>query len=296
MNKILLTLAKFVITVLCISNYSHAAPTHFAVEKQGKGPAIIFIPGLNTPGSVWNDTVEQYKTQYETHTITIKGFSASLNALSGEQAPTLAMLRDDIIRYIESENLNKPILVGHSLGGFLSMWIAAEKPELIRSQVLIDSVPYFAAITNPMATPESMKPMAEQMRAQISATTDVAMRSQFAKQMATGMTKNKAFHEQVAQWSVDANPAMTAQAMYDMQLTDLRKDINNIKAPTLILGAWIDYQKFGATKASIQMNFETQYQNLDNKTITLSDDAKHFIMLDAPNWMWTQMDSFLKQS
>lgn len=288
MKKIILTLATLLLPLFTLAN-----PNHFIVEKSGKGPAMILIPGLNTPGTIWNDTVKQFAGQYQTHVITIKGFAAELALPAEQKAPSLKEIRDELIQYIKQQKLDKPIVVGHSLGGFLAMWIAAEQPSLIGSQVIVDSVPYFSAITNPMATPETMKPMAEQMRAQISATTDLTMRTQFAKQMATGMTKNPDFHEQVAQWSIDASPAMTAQAMYDMQLVDLRQEISKITTPTLILGAWIEYQKFGATKESIQMNFETQYQALPRKTITLSDDAKHFIMLDSPQWLWKQMNDFI---
>lgn len=49
-------------------------------------------------------------------------------------------LRDELIAFIERESGGRPaMLVGHSLGGFLSLMVAAERPDLARGVVLLDS-------------------------------------------------------------------------------------------------------------------------------------------------------------
>lgn len=49
-------------------------------------------------------------------------------------------LRDQLLQFIEAESPGQPVhLVGHSLGGFLSMLAACRKPALAKSLVMIDS-------------------------------------------------------------------------------------------------------------------------------------------------------------
>ena len=93
-----------------------------------------------------------------------------------------------------------------------------------------------------------------------------------------------------------SDPKMTAQAMYDMYVTDLRDDIAAIKTPALVLGSWIAYKNFGATRDSVTQVFTSQYQQMPHTQIKVSDTAKHFIMLDDPEWMLSQFDQFLQTS
>lgn len=49
-------------------------------------------------------------------------------------------LRDELLHFIEAEAPGQPVhLVGHSLGGFLSLLAACRKPALARSLVMLDS-------------------------------------------------------------------------------------------------------------------------------------------------------------
>ena len=40
---------------------------------------------------------------------------------------------------------------------------------------------------------------------------------------------------------------------------------------------------------------EEQFAKLPQKTIRVSDTAKHFLMLDEPKWFFAELDTFLKQ-
>ncbi|HEU4460145.1 MAG TPA: alpha/beta fold hydrolase, partial [Methylibium sp.] len=49
-------------------------------------------------------------------------------------------LRDELIAFVERQSPGEPaVLVGHSLGGFLGLMLALERPELARGIVLLDS-------------------------------------------------------------------------------------------------------------------------------------------------------------
>ena len=50
------------------------APKVIDVKVTGHGQPVILIPGLATPGAVWDDTVKHLQDKYECHVVTIAGF------------------------------------------------------------------------------------------------------------------------------------------------------------------------------------------------------------------------------
>src|SRR6201990_3591494 len=124
----------------------HAAVAPFAVRTVGHGPPIVFIPGLSSPGSVWDREVTQLAARYTCYVLTLAGF-AGQPAMPGE--PFLPRERDAILAYIRTHHLDKPIIVGHSLGGFLAYAIAAEAPSEIGGVVAIDGLPFAPALADP---------------------------------------------------------------------------------------------------------------------------------------------------
>lgn len=285
--KKLMTLI-FAVLAVC----AQAAPS-FKVDVRGNGKqAIIFIPGLTCPGAVWDETLANLKEKYTCHVLTLPGF-AGQPAVNYDQY--LVSLRDEIIAYIKTNNLKKPIIIGHSLGGFLGLSIASTQPDLVSSMIIVDSLPFLGATQDPNATPETVKPMAQKMRDQMAnATPEQTKESQ--KYFLPGMVNNKEKMQIISQWGIESDAKSVAQAMYELQTTDLREDVAKIKAPALILGAWVAYKQYGSTKESTTKIFETQYAKMPNKKIVLSDVGKHFLMYDDPQWFYDQVNGFLKNS
>ena len=135
MRTILMTLVLFVVA----APPSGAADSAFSVQKVGKGQPIILIPGLLSSGAVWSSTVERYKDRYELHVLTLAGFAGQPPLDSDAFLP---IVRDAIVRYIRDQKLDRPVIVGHSLGGFLGFWIAATTPDAVGGVIAVDGVPF----------------------------------------------------------------------------------------------------------------------------------------------------------
>src|SRR5687767_14653822 len=105
------TLAVLIATVVPAVAAEPVMP--FKAVVVGRGPAIIFIPGLNSSGAVWDAIVKGLEDRYTCHILTLAGFA-------GEPAidpPYLPTIRDAVLRYIQERRLGRPVIVGHSLGG-----------------------------------------------------------------------------------------------------------------------------------------------------------------------------------
>ncbi len=57
--------------------------------------------------------------------------------------------KNEIANYIKINKIEKPILIGHSMGGGLALAIAADYPELIEKIVVVDALPCLSALMDP---------------------------------------------------------------------------------------------------------------------------------------------------
>lgn len=268
-----------------------AQPLHpsFDVQVTGRGPAIVLIPGLLSSGEVWDTTVERYKDRYTLHVLTLAGFGGP--APIG--APFLPRVRDEIIRYVQANSLDRPILVGHSLGGFLSFWIAATAPELVGGVVAVDGVPFLPALMNPAATADGAKAQGEQIRTMYAAFTTDQLVSQ-SRMALTTMITAPADVERALAWVRVSDPATAGIAVAELMSTDLRRDVAAITAPALLIGA------SGAAPEAMQPAFQKAYElqvaAAPKARVIMATSARHFIMLDDPAFLFAALDAFLAGS
>jgi len=263
----------------------------FKVTVIGKGKPIILIPGLSCSGDVWSQTVDSLKNNYECHILSLAGFS--------NQKPIdldkgyLPIIQEKISEYIENEMEEKPIIIGHSLGGFLALSIANSKPNSLKTVVIVDSYPFLSLIFNPNATTKSVIPQANQMKEYMISSSDSLYSSQQRLTLKTMITDSLNI-EKALKWSLESDRKTTAQAMFEIMTTDLRNELNNIKVPILVFGSWYGYKDYGVTKESVYANLKNQYSEAENCKFKVADKAKHFIMLDKPVWFINELKIFLK--
>jgi pimeloyl-ACP methyl ester carboxylesterase len=268
--------------------FAQAPAPSFHVDITGKGKPMILIPGFASSGQTWDSTVARYKDRYECHVLTLAGFAGQPRI----EAPFLETVRKDLAEYIRKNKMDKPVIVGHSLGGFMALWLAAKEPDLVGPLVIVDSLPFLAAVMQPGATVESVKPMAENMRKTFSGPPTEATEKQ-AEASVKSMVTGTADYEMIREWGRKSDRIAEGNAMYDMMTTDLRDDVSKITAQTLVIGTWIGYKQYGVTREQVEKNFRDQYAKLKNFQLVLSDKARHFVMLDDPEGFFAATDAFL---
>lgn len=265
-----------------------ADPVSFRVEVTGSKdkPAMILIPGLSSSGEVWRETVAHYQDRYQCHVLTLAGF-AGVPRVTGE-GPMLARVRDELAAYIREKKLTRPVIVGHSLGGFVAMWLAAKEPELPGPLVIVDSLPDIAGVYPPTMNAAKMR---DTMAGQTAEQNEKFLRN---SPMYQTMVEKKEHQELLLDWGLKSDRVAVAQAMYEMLTTDLRDAITEVRTRSLVLGTWIGMKSM-ATRESILQTFDAQYARLPNRKLVLSDVAKHFIMYDDRDWFFAQVDEFLRE-
>lgn len=264
------------------------APLDITVETLGKGRPVLTIPGLNSHASVWRETCDALPN-VQCHLVQLPGFAGAKPA---EHEAFLDEMTRQVLAYARQNGLAQPAVIGHSLGGALALKLALAEPDAIGPLVIVDSLPFFAAAMNPVATVESVKPMAQGMRQQMLASDDAIYRQQAAASV-QNMAHDAARVEELVKWGEDSDRATTTQAMYELMTTDLRGELGAVRSPTLVLGAWAAYAAFGQTQDATRAIFENQYAALPGVRIELSEGGYHFLMWDDPQWLRTQVGEFL---
>jgi pimeloyl-ACP methyl ester carboxylesterase len=266
------------------------AQTFFTSEVKGKGKPMILIHGLYCNGDVWKETVERYQQNHECHILTLAGFGGNAPNLNDH---FLESVKDDVIAYAKAKKLKKPILMGHSMGGFISFWAASSAPGFFEKVVAVDGVPFLPAIQIPGSTAESAKPMATQIRNGMSNQTPEQTLANQKTYLPT-MISNQERVDEVARVAMKADAKTQGQVLYEMFTIDLRPNVSAINCPVLMLGAWVAYKPYGATRERALKGYQEQVAAIKDVKVELSDTAKHFIFYDDPQWFFEKIDAFIK--
>jgi pimeloyl-[acyl-carrier protein] methyl ester esterase len=111
-------------------------------EAQGAGePTLLFVHGWMMSHEVWREQAAFSKTN-RVVTVGLRGFGKS-DRPQGDY--TLDVFADDLDFIIQELKLDKPVLIGWSMGASIALVYAAAHPERISKLVLVDGTPMLVA-------------------------------------------------------------------------------------------------------------------------------------------------------
>ncbi len=104
------------------------------VETLGTGKPIVLLHGLGLNHSIWQNIAGLYKEQAQFILPDLRGHGGSeLGAADG----TIEQYADDIVELIDKLGLEKVVLGGHSMGGYVALALAEKYPERLAGLVMI---------------------------------------------------------------------------------------------------------------------------------------------------------------
>ena len=261
------------------------------VTVVGSGPDVVLIPGLTSSPEVWASTVAAVPG-HRYHLVHVSGF-AGRPAGANASGAVLEPIAEEIARYIREQRLNRPALVGHSLGGSWAMMVGGRHPELVSRVMVVDMMPFMAAVFGgPTATVESIRPMAEQFRQGITTPQSEQVRRQQAEGTIAGMVRTEALRAGPIQHSVTSDLAVVAQAMYDLITTDLRPEVARIEVPLTVL--WVTPPNAPVTQEQMTGFYAASYAGAEQAVVRQIPDSYHFIMFDQPEAFQRELRTFLQ--
>lgn len=273
-------------------DHQHAdfASDRLHVRVEGHGPDVIFIPGLTSSPEIWQDAVEHLEGRYRIHRIHVNGF-AGAEAGANASGPVAAPVAEEIARYIREQGLNKPAVVGHSMGGTIGLMLAARHPDLVGKLMVVDMIPFMGAMFGPPgATAESVAPVADQVYAGMADSPRAAYDAQ-ATASINGMINTEARRAEALEHMRRSDQQVAASAFRELIVTDLRPELPRITAPVEVL-----YVKFNDPRMTPEITdaiYQGSYQGLPQARLKRIDDSAHFIMWDQADRFHAELDAFL---
>jgi len=105
-------------------------------QKLGQGKNLIMLHGWKQDVSTFHNVAEILKKHFTLWLIDLPGFGRSENP---KNSFTVSDYSDTIASFIKQNKIQKPHLLGHSVGGSISIKLAADNGELIDKLVLESS-------------------------------------------------------------------------------------------------------------------------------------------------------------
>jgi N-formylmaleamate deformylase len=244
-------------------------PRSFGVKVTGKGRPVIFIPGLGCPGEVWDETVAHLGESVQSHVLTLSGF-AGRPRIGGALSATV---RKELVRYIRSNQLKSPIVVGHSMGGFIAYWLAATASDQLGGVIVIDAGP--ALSDNDVETAKTLRNAWAQAG-------DEEVVEQIRRAFSS-MTKDAKRMEPIIELVAKSDRQTIGDSIYEMVRTDLRDKMVDITKPVLLVLADGGYQS----------TYKELAQPIPHHEVVVIPKTKHFVMFDDPPGWFAALDKFL---
>ncbi len=279
-------------------DHAHAAFESGRFHVRVDGPEhpvgdVILIPGLSSSPHAWDLLTEELKGRYRVHRIHVQGFAgapAEDNATGNVSAP----VAEDLARYIAERGLNKPAVIGHSMGGTIGMMLAARHPDSVGKLMVVDMVPFMGAMfaqPGTVPTVESVTPMADTIHQGMANSPREQYQAQADAQI-VAMINTESQRAKPLEDSRSSDQKVSAAAFRELIVTDLRPELGRITAPTTVL--YVRFNDPRMTNDMVDGIYRASFANLPGATLTRIDDSAHFIMLDQPARFAAEVNAFLE--
>ncbi len=250
------------------------APTRFSVTVTGSGPDVILIPGLAGSSGVWRSTVAAVPG-YRYHLVQVGGF-AGAPTRGNARGPVVAPVAEEIYRYILANRLDRPALVGHSMGGIVAMTVAARHPRQVGKVMVVDMQPQPAALVG--STASGVRGLADMLR-EISGTPD-------GRWLVDSAIRMFGVPEKAGNRS---DRDVVSRAAHELALTDLTPELPKITAPLTVVYASLDDR----IRPTVDRSFRSAYSAKPGTRFVRIDNSGHMIMYEQPRAFNAALRDFL---
>ena len=112
-------------------------PVDLEASRTGQGPSVVIAHGLFGAARNWTSVARRLAVERTVHALDMRNHGAS--PWTGEM--TYPAMAEDLLRYIGTQGLSRPTVIGHSMGGKAAMTAALLAPDRIGRLIVVDIAP-----------------------------------------------------------------------------------------------------------------------------------------------------------
>jgi non-heme chloroperoxidase len=110
----------------------------------GSGRPLVLLAGLGATAHTFDEFAPKLTPEYHVYGITRRGFGASSAPPPGNGDYSADRLGDDVLAVLDALKLNRPVLVGHSIGGEELSSVGSRHPERVAGLIYLDAAYSYA--------------------------------------------------------------------------------------------------------------------------------------------------------
>lgn len=227
------------------------------IDAGAGDPPILFVHGWTCNRTHWRDQMSHFAKKHRVVALDLRGHGESDKP---DEDYTIDGFVDDVAWCIREIGLEKPVIVGHSMGGVIAMSLARKHPDLASAVVLVDAPIY--------PLPEAMAPISEQLFAGFQTPAYASVAAEFARQFFFDANSPPEVVDAVMS-SIGAPQRVTHTALASA-LSPENQGAGPIPVPSLFIRAQTQY----ATEDQLR----ERYPGMSIITVP----AAHFVQMEQP--------------
>jgi len=225
-------------------------PPPFVFSASGSGKPVILLHGLGSSAESWRKVIPTLARRFKVYVLDYYGHGET----PAVQPVSLNLIATGLRKFISENGINRPVIIGHSLGGSAAVLFAERYPRIPAAIVVVDGLPFLDV---------SAKRRKLLLRA-FDSDEEGFIRSYWG-----AMTRRAENVDFIVRTALGTD-RRTLRTLFEESLTmDLRPDLKRIEAPLLFI-------------SSDGEEFTERFEGVRDFTHIPIEGAGHFIMLDEP--------------
>jgi pimeloyl-ACP methyl ester carboxylesterase len=245
-------------------------------EVYGRGRPVILLHGWIESWGVWQETMTQLGKHYRTYALDFWGFGESGTRRQSYAVQDFVSLVD---QFMEQLGIMRAPLVGHSMGGTVSLSVAIQFPERV-SQVAVIGSPIAGSSLAPMLKLAGYRPIAFLVHNMMwSLKLGLRLSSPF-------ITRDRGWPEMVSHDLSRTSLESFLNSISSLRRTDLSPILNQIQVPVMGM--------YGCRDVIVNPDqWKPLQAGIHHARIELFEESGHFPMLDEPEEFLAKLQNFL---
>lgn len=247
-------------------------------NDQGKGEVVLLIHGLGSSCEDWELQLPALTPSYRVIAVDLRGHGQS----SKPSGPySLGMFAGDAAALIEALDIGPCRVVGLSLGGMTTLELAATRPDLVRSAVVVNAGPEFV--------PRTLKEKAMVWRRlTLVRTVGLARLGQLVANRTLPDEDQADLRERVAEVIADNDKAAYLASMKAIVGWSVVNRLDQITSPMLVVTSELDYTAVASKQPIVDEAQEAR--------LAVVAGARHLLPVEKPDEFNEILTTFLAEN
>lgn len=271
----------FILVVIGLFVTVSTQAKRFEVKHYGKqGTPVLLIPGYASSPEVWQTTIANLEKEHRLFVLHFAGFVG----MPAQDSANFDVWAAEVSQWLNQAPMEEVTIIGHSMGGVMALWLAAELPHKVSKVVVVDALPCLSALNNPAFRADPNFSCEANIR-QMTALNDSAFKA-LQQQGAPWLVNDAVWQLKLVDWSMRSDRHTLASVYCSFMQTDIRPKLSQIKARVLV--------QLEAPFTGYRSAIEAQYENLKGAELVYAPKGLHFVMIDAADWYFESLLAFLR--